>query len=115
MPNNEDFESVRIRLFSPRAKSLLSFGEVSSPETFNPRTGAPVKNGLFCESIFGPTRSGRCSCGAENGPGGATTCRACGCKLIDPEERRKRIGHITLARPVVHVWYYKGRKALSQG
>src|SRR5271169_5000114 len=104
------FDSIRIGLLSPRNLSLLSYGEVSSPETFNVRTGEPVENGLFCERIFGPARKGKCSCGADNG--GAASCRACGIELPEPGERRRRLGHITLAAPVAHIWYYKGPKSV---
>ncbi len=105
------FDSIRVSLLSPRNLSLLSYGEVSSPETFNIRTGEPVKNGLFCERIFGPLKKGKCSCGEDNGKAaGSTVCRACGVGLLDPMERRRRLGHITLAAPVVHIWYYKGPK-----
>ena len=108
------FDSLRIGLLSPRGKSLLSYGEVSSPETFNIKNGEPVKNGLFCERIFGPIRKGKCSCGADNGEGTASgmLCTSCGMELLEPKERRKRLGHINLAAPVVHIWYYKGPKSI---
>lgn len=105
------FDSIRISLLSPRNLRRLSYGEVSSPETFNVRTGEPVKNGLFCERIFGPLKKGNCSCGVANGKAAVSiVCRACGVGLLDPMERRRRLGHITLAAPVVHIWYYKGPK-----
>ncbi len=107
------FDSLRIGLLSPRGKSLLSYGEVSSPETLSVKNGEPVKNGLFCERIFGPKRKGKCSCGSYNGlAAGGAVCTSCGMELLDPAERRRRLGHITLAAPVVHVWYYKGPKSL---
>ncbi len=110
MIDNQAFDSLRIGLLSPLGKSLLSYGEVSSPETFSLKNGGPVKNGLFCEGIFGPVRKGKCSCGTDNG--GAASCKTCGTGLLEPEERRKRLGHITLAAPVAHIWYYKGPKSV---
>src|SRR5208282_1544860 len=108
------FDSLRIGLLNPRGKSLVSYGEVSSPETFNIKNGEPVKNGLFCERIFGPIRKGKCSCGADSGEGSASgvLCTSCGMELLEPKERRKRLGHITLAASVVHIWYYKGSKSI---
>src|SRR5208283_3983927 len=108
--NGTVFDSIRIGLLGPREISLLSYGEVSSPETFNIKNGDPVKNGLFCERIFGPIRKGRCYCG--EGAATGSTCSACGMELLEPKERRRRLGHITLAAPVVHVWYYKGQKSI---
>lgn len=103
--------SIRIGLSSPRTISLLSYGEVSSPETFNIRSREPIKKGLFCETIFGPIKRGRCSCGSDNAAS-ASVCGDCGKALLEPGERRRRHGHITLAAPVVHVWFYKGRKSI---
>jgi DNA-directed RNA polymerase subunit beta' len=112
MRNNGKFDSLRIGLLSPRERSLLSYGEVSSPETFNIKNGEPVKNGLFCERIFGPIRKGKCSCGADNDVAlSGAACSFCGMELLEPKERRRRMGHITLAAPVVHTWYYKGPKS----
>ena len=112
-PSHPLFDSLRIGLLSPREISLLSYGEVSSPETFNIINGKPVKNGLFCERIFGPMRKGKCSCGADNGAAvSGAACTSCGMELLEPEERRRRLGHITLAAPIVHTWYYKGAKSI---
>ncbi len=112
--NGPAFDSLRIGLLSPREISLLSCGEVSSPETFNIKNGEPVKNGLFCERIFGPIIKGKCVCGADNGAGAASgaACTSCGMELLEPGERRRRLGHITLAAPVAHIWYYKGPKSI---
>lgn len=111
--NGGVFESIRIGLLSPREIGLMSCGEVSSPETFNIKNGEPVKYGLFCERIFGPIRKGKCSCGADNGSSASgAACTSCGMTLLEPEERRRRLGHITLAAPVVHTWYYQGPKCI---
>ncbi len=113
MLNNGKFDSLRIGLLSPGKGSSLSYGEVSSPETFYIKNGEPLKNGLFCESIFGPIRKGKCSCGADNGAAvSCLACTSCGMELLEPKERRRRLGHITLAAPVVHIWYYKGPKSI---
>ncbi len=113
MLNNGKLDSLQIGLLSPREISLSSYGEVSSPETFNIKNGEPAKNGLFCERIFGPIRKGKCSCGADNGvAANGTVCMSCGTELLDPGERRRRPGHITLAAPVAHIWYYKGPKSI---
>ncbi|MBF0557265.1 MAG: DNA-directed RNA polymerase subunit beta' [Nitrospirae bacterium] len=111
--NGVVFDSIRIGLLTSRATGLLSYGEVSSPETFNVRTGEPVTSGLFCERIFGPVRKGKCYCGADNGVvGDGAVCRDCSAALSEPGDRRRRLGHITLAAPVVHIWYYKGQKSI---
>src|SRR5208283_4034118 len=111
--NGTVFDSIRIGLLGPREISLLSYGEVSSPETFYLKNGEPVKNGLFCERIFGPVRKGKCSCGADNGAAASgAACMSCGMELLEPKERRGRLGHITLAAPVAHIWYYKGPKSI---
>lgn len=111
--NGAVFDSLRIGLLSPSKTSFLSYGEVSSPETISLKTGEPVKNGLFCEGIFGPIKKGKCVCGADyRGAAAGSLCRDCGAALLHPIERRRRLGHINLAAPVVHAWYYKGPKSI---
>ncbi|HKN19045.1 MAG TPA: DNA-directed RNA polymerase subunit beta', partial [Dissulfurispiraceae bacterium] len=130
MLNNGESDFLRIGLLSPRRKSLLSYGEVSSPETLSVKSGEPVRNGLFCERIFGPIIKGKCSCGADDdatgfpkkrktcggeGTASGVLCVTCGMELLEPKVRRRRLGLVTLAAPVVHTWYYRGPKNIIAG
>lgn len=102
---------VRIKLASPERIRELSSGEVKKPETINYRTLRPEKDGLFCERIFGPTKSYECACGKYKRSGPkfkGVVCDRCGVEVTDNRVRRERMGHIELAAPVVHIWYLKG-------
>ena len=104
---NSDQLSVSICLASPEEFRKASFGEVKKPETINYRTFRPEKDGLFCERIFGPERDYECACGKYKGQKHfGITCDKCGVLVTTSRERRKRMGHITLAAPVVHIWFF---------
>ena len=103
-----DYGSVRINLASPNDIRSWSFGEVKKPETINYRTYRPEKDGLFCERIFGPERDYECSCGKYKGTKfKGIICDRCGVKVTHSRVRRKRMGHINLAAPIVHIWFFK--------
>jgi len=103
-----DYASVKITLASPNDIRSWSFGEVKKPETINYRTYRPEKDGLFCERIFGPERDYECACGKYKGTKyKGIICDRCGVKVTHSRVRRKRMGHINLAAPVVHIWYFK--------
>ncbi|MFP4139278.1 MAG: DNA-directed RNA polymerase subunit beta' [Phycisphaerae bacterium] len=103
-----DYGSVKILLASPNDIRSWSFGEVKKPETINYRTYRPEKDGLFCERIFGPERDWECACGKYKGTKHkGIICDRCGVKVTHSRVRRKRMGHINLAAPVVHIWYFK--------
>ena len=103
-----DYGSVKITLASPNDIRSWSFGEVRKPETINYRTYRPEKDGLFCERIFGPERDWECSCGKYKGTKfKGIICDRCGVKVTHSRVRRKRMGHINLAAPVVHIWFFK--------
>jgi DNA-directed RNA polymerase subunit beta' len=103
-----DYGSVRISLASPNDIRSWSFGEVKKPETINYRTYRPEKDGLFCERIFGPERDWECACGKYKGTKfKGIICDRCGVKVTHSRVRRKRMGHINLAAPVVHIWFFK--------
>src|SRR6187431_435372 len=103
-----DYASVKISLARPHDIRSWSFGEVKKPETINYRTYRPEKDGLFCERIFGPERDWECSCGKYRGIRyKGRTCERCNVSVTHSRVRRKRMGHINLACPVVHVWYFK--------
>jgi DNA-directed RNA polymerase subunit beta' len=103
-----DYGSVKISLASPNDIRSWSFGEVRKPETINYRTYRPEKDGLFCERIFGPERDWECSCGKYKGTKfKGIICDRCGVKVTHSRVRRKRMGHINLAAPVVHIWFFK--------
>jgi DNA-directed RNA polymerase subunit beta' len=99
--------SVSIRLASPEDFRGASFGEVKKPETINYRTFRPEKDGLFCERIFGPERDYECACGKYRGQKHmGIVCDKCGVMVTTSRERRKRMGHINLAAPVAHIWFF---------
>jgi len=103
-----DYGAVRISLASPEDIRSWSFGEVKKPETINYRTYRPEKDGLFCEKIFGPEKDWECSCGKYRGMKyKGMVCDRCGVKVTHSRVRRKRMGHIELAAPVVHIWFFK--------
>jgi len=103
-----DYGSVKISLASPNDIRSWSFGEVRKPETINYRTYRPEKDGLFCERIFGPERDWECSCGKYKGTKfKGIICDRCGVKVTHSRVRRKRMGHINLAAPAVHIWFFK--------
>ncbi len=103
-----DYGSVKIMLASPNDIRSWSFGEVKKPETINYRTYRPEKDGLFCERIFGPERDWECACGKYKGTKHkGIICDRCQVKVTHSRVRRKRMGHINLAAPVVHIWFFK--------
>ncbi|MDR1463829.1 MAG: DNA-directed RNA polymerase subunit beta' [Oscillospiraceae bacterium] len=103
------FESIRIGLASPDQIREWSFGEVKKPETINYRTLKPERDGLFCERIFGPTKDWECHCGKyKRMRYKDKICERCGVKVTKQKVRRERMGHIELAAPVSHIWYFKG-------
>jgi DNA-directed RNA polymerase subunit beta' len=103
-----DYGAVRISLASPHDIRSWSFGEVKKPETINYRTYRPEKDGLFCERIFGPEKDWECGCGKYRGMKyKGMICDRCGVKVTHSRVRRKRMGHIELAAPVVHIWFFK--------
>jgi len=103
------FDSMRIGLASPDIIRQWSHGEVKKPETINYRTLKPERDGLFCERIFGPTRDWECHCGKyKRVRYKGTICDRCGVEVTRAKVRRERMGHIELAAPVSHIWYFKG-------
>src|SRR5215204_2726920 len=103
-----DYASVKISLARPYDIRSWSFGEVKKPETINYRTYRPEKDGLFCERIFGPEKDWECACGKYRGMKyKGMICDRCGVKVTHSRVRRKRMGHIELAAPVVHIWFFK--------
>ena len=108
MEHNE-FSSIKIGLASPEMIREWSYGEVTKPETINYRTLKPEVGGLFCERIFGPTKEGACSCGKYKNSHSKEIkrCEKCGVDVTTKKVRRERMGHIELAAPVSHIWYFK--------
>jgi len=103
-----DYSAVKISLARPHDIRSWSFGEVKKPETINYRTYRPEKDGLFCERIFGPEKDWECACGKYRGMKyKGMICDRCGVKVTHSRVRRKRMGHIELAAPVVHIWFFK--------
>ena len=103
-----DYAAVKVTLASPTDIRSWSYGEVKKPETINYRTYRPEKDGLFCERIFGPERDYECACGKYRGTKfKGIICDRCGVKVTHSRVRRKRMGHINLASPVVHIWFFK--------
>ena len=106
-----NFESIQIGLASPEKIRQWSKGEVKKPETINYRTLKPEKDGLFCERIFGPTKDWECHCGKykrDRARHKGIVCDRCGVEVTRSKVRRERMGHIELAAPVSHIWYFKG-------
>ncbi len=110
MDNYEnEFSSIKIGLASPDQIREWSFGEVTKPETINYRTLKPERDGLFCERIFGPTKDWECHCGKyKRVKNKGHICERCGVEITRAKVRRERMGHIELAAPVSHIWYFKG-------
>ena len=103
-----DYTAVKISLASPADIRSWSYGEVKKPETINYRSYRAEKDGLFCERIFGPERDWECFCGKYKGmKHKGIICDRCGVKVTHSRVRRKRMGHITLASPIVHIWFFK--------
>ena len=103
------FDAIRIGLASPEKILEWSHGEVKKPETINYRTLKPEKDGLFCERIFGPTKDWECHCGKyKKIRFKGVVCDRCGVEVTKASVRRERLGHIALAAPVSHIWYFKG-------
>jgi len=104
-----DFDAIRIGLASPEKIRSWSNGEVKKPETINYRTLKPEKDGLFCERIFGPTKDWECYCGKyKRVRFKGIICERCGVEVTRSNVRRERMGHIDLACPVSHIWFFKG-------
>jgi DNA-directed RNA polymerase subunit beta' len=104
-----DFKSIRIMLASPEKIREWSYGEVTKPETINYRSFKPEKDGLFCERIFGPVKDWECSCGKyKRIRYRGVICDRCGVEVTRANVRRERLGHIELAVPVSHIWFFKG-------
>lgn len=103
------FDSIQIGLASPEKILEWSHGEVKKPETINYRTLKPEKDGLFCERIFGPVKDWECHCGKyKKIRYKGVICDRCGVEVTKSSVRRERMGHIALAAPVSHIWYFKG-------
>ena len=104
-----DFNSIQISIASPEKIREWSYGEVTKPETINYRTQKPEKDGLFCEKIFGPMKDWECHCGKyKRVKYKGHVCEKCGVEITRSKVRRERMGHIELAAPVSHIWYFKG-------
>ena len=107
--DNKEFDSIKIGLASPDQIRAWSYGEVKKPETINYRTLKPERDGLFCERIFGPTKDWECHCGKyKRIRYKGKICDRCGVEVTRSKVRRERMGHIELAAPVSHIWYFKG-------
>ena len=105
----ETFEAIKIGIASPEKIREWSFGEVKKPETINYRTLKPERDGLFCEKIFGPTKDWECHCGKyKKIRYKGKICDRCGVEVTKAKVRRERMGHIELAAPCSHIWYFKG-------
>ena len=109
MQDVNNFDAVKIGLASPEVIRMWSHGEVKKPETINYRTLKPERDGLFCERIFGPQKDWECHCGKyKRIRFKGIICDRCGVEVTRSKVRRERMGHITLAAPVCHIWYLKG-------
>ena len=106
--NAKKYNAITIGLSSPEKILQRSYGEVLKPETINYRSYKPEKDGLFCEKIFGPVKDYECHCGKYKGIRyRGIICDRCGVEVTRKKVRRERMGHITLAVPVVHIWYLR--------
>ncbi len=109
MINATSFDQLKIGLATSTDIRAWSYGEVKKPETINYRTLKPEKDGLFGEQIFGPSRDWECSCGKyKRVRFKGIVCERCGVEVTKSSVRRERMGHIELAAPVTHIWYFKG-------
>ena len=105
---NKEFDSIKIGLASPDQIRAWSYGEVTKPETINYRTLKPERDGLYCERIFGPTKDWECHCGKyKRVRHKGKICEKCGVEVTTKKVRRERMGHIELAAPVSHIWYFR--------
>ena len=103
------FDAIKIGIASPEMIRQWSFGEVKKPETINYRTLKPERDGLYCEKIFGPTKDWECHCGKyKKIKYKGKVCDRCGVEVTKAKVRRERMGHIELAAPCSHIWYFKG-------
>ena len=108
-PKPMTFGAIRIKLAAPQKIRDWSHGEVKKPETINYRTFKPERDGLFCARIFGPTKDYECACGKyKRMKFAGVICDKCGVEVTRARVRRERMGHIELASPVSHVWFFKG-------
>ncbi len=109
MEQSVNFDAIKIGLASPERIREWSYGEVKKPETINYRTLKPERDGLFCEKIFGPSKDWECHCGKyKKIRYKGVVCDRCGVEITKSKVRRERMGHIELAAPVSHIWYFKG-------
>ena len=105
---SKSYNSITIGLASPESILAKSYGEILKPETINYRSYKPEKDGLFCEKIFGPVKDYECHCGKYKGIRyRGIICDRCGVEVTRKKVRRERMGHITLAVPIVHIWYFR--------
>ena len=105
----QSFDQIRISIASPERIRSWSFGEIKKPETINYRTFKPERDGLFCARIFGPIKDYECLCGKyKRMKHRGVICDKCGVEVTQAKVRRERLGHIALATPVSHVWFFKG-------
>src|SRR5467141_2552790 len=105
----EEFDAIKIGIASPEKIRSWSYGEVKKPETINYRTFKPERDGLFCAKIFGPITDWECLCGKyKRMKHRGVICDKCGVEVTQSKVRRERMGHIELACPVSHVWFFKG-------
>lgn len=113
MSDTHDINTLRIKIASPDQILSWSYGEVKKPETINYRSLRPERDGLFCERIFGTTRDWECWCGKfKSKRYKGTVCERCGVEVTEKKVRRERCGHIKLATPVAHVWFYKSQPSI---
>ena len=106
--SKKDFDLIKIGLASPDTIEDWSHGEITMSETINYRTQKPEKGGLFDEKVFGPATDSQCACGKYKGMRyQGTTCEKCGVEITRSTVRRQRMGHIELATPIAHIWYFK--------
>ena len=113
MKEIQDFSSIRIKLASPEQILAWSYGEVKKPETINYRSLRPERDGLFCEKIFGTTKDWECYCGKfKSNRYKGVICDRCGVEVSDTKVRRERMGHISLAAPVAHIWFYRSTPSI---
>src|SRR5678809_578244 len=104
----QNFDQIRIGIASPEKILSWSYGEIKKPETINYRTFKPERDGLFCARIFGPVKDYECNCGKyKRMKHRGVVCEKCGVEVIQSKVRRERLGHITLATPVAHIWFLK--------
>src|SRR6201994_1132794 len=102
------FDQIRISIASPEKILSWSYGEIKKPETINYRTFKPERDGLFCARIFGPVKDYECNCGKyKRMKHRGVVCEKCGVEVIQSKVRRERLGHISLATPVAHIWFLK--------